>query len=62
MTDLLRNRPGTTQAMMAVFDDAATLAHALAFEVELAHAQAANGVIRSDAAEGIARACRQSIH
>jgi len=61
MTDLLRNRPGTTQAMMAVFDDAATLAHALAFEAELARAQAANGVISSDAAEAIARVCRQSI-
>jgi 3-carboxy-cis,cis-muconate cycloisomerase len=59
MTDLLRVRPVTTPAMLALFDDAATLAHALAFEAELARAQAAKGVIGCDVAAAIARACEQ---
>lgn len=40
--------------MMAVFDDAATIAHACAFEVALARAQAAAGVIDPQVADAIA--------
>nr|WP_210179655.1 lyase family protein [Bosea sp. PAMC 26642] len=43
--------------MLAVFDDAATLRHALAFEAELARAQAAEGVIAAADAQAIAAAC-----
>jgi 3-carboxy-cis,cis-muconate cycloisomerase len=57
MTDLLRTRPATTPAMLALFDDATTLAHALAFETELAKAQATQGLIGNKVAETIARAC-----
>jgi 3-carboxy-cis,cis-muconate cycloisomerase len=58
MTDLLRVRPATTRAMLALFDDTA-LAHALAIEAELARAQAAKGVIDCDVAETVAHACEQ---
>lgn len=54
MSDLLRLRPAATAAMIAVFDDAATIAHGCAFEVALARAQAACGVIAPDLAEAIA--------
>jgi 3-carboxy-cis,cis-muconate cycloisomerase len=47
--------------MIAVFDDAATLSHALAFEAELAKAQASCCVISSEAAREIVRACRESV-
>lgn len=57
MSALLRTRPATTLPMMAVFDDAATLRHALAFEVELARAQAAEGLIGLGDAEAISAAC-----
>ncbi len=57
MTDLLRTRSATTDAMLAVFDDAATLAHALAFEAALARAEAALGLIGREAAEAIEQAC-----
>lgn len=57
MTSLLRARPATTPAMLAVFDDAATLRHALAFEVALAQAEAAEGLISADDAKAIAAAC-----
>ena len=40
--------------MIAVFDDAVTIAHARAFEVALARAQAAENVIAPDVAEAIA--------
>lgn len=43
--------------MLAVFDDAATLRHALAFESALAQAQADLGLIPADAAAAIASAC-----
>jgi 3-carboxy-cis,cis-muconate cycloisomerase len=43
--------------MLAVFDDAATLRHALAFEAQLAAAQAAEGVIDAADAQAIATAC-----
>lgn len=58
MTDLLRTRPATTPAMSALFYDAPTLAHALAFEAELARAQAAEGLLDRAVAEEIAEACR----
>jgi 3-carboxy-cis,cis-muconate cycloisomerase len=57
MTDLLRQRPATTPAMLAVYDDDAVIAHALAFEGALARAQAAEGLISHDAAEIIAETC-----
>ncbi|KQN79988.1 lyase family protein [Sphingomonas sp. Leaf62] len=53
MSDLLRLRPAATAAMIAVFDDAATVAHACAFETALARAQAAYGVIAPDLAAAI---------
>ena len=57
MSDLLRIRPGTTAAMSAVFADAATLHHALAFEAELARAEAAEGLIKPSEAEEIINLC-----
>jgi 3-carboxy-cis,cis-muconate cycloisomerase len=54
---LLRTRPATTPAMLAVFDDAATIAHALAFEAALARAEAAVGLIADDVADAIVAAC-----
>jgi 3-carboxy-cis,cis-muconate cycloisomerase len=56
MSDLLRTRISSTPAMLAVFSDDATIAHALAFEAALAAAQAAEGVIPRHAAEAIAQA------
>nr|WP_248311569.1 lyase family protein [Bosea sp. ASV33] len=43
--------------MLAAFSDAATLRHALAFEAELARAEAAEGLIGTEAAEAIATLC-----
>lgn len=43
--------------MLAAFSDAATLRHALAFEAELARAEAAEGLIGTEAAEAIASLC-----
>lgn len=57
MSALLRTRPATTLRMLAVFDDAATLRHALAFEAELARAQAAEGLIDPEDAAAISAAC-----
>lgn len=57
MSALLRARPATTDAMLAVFADTATVRHALAFEAELARAEAAEGLIGPDAAEAIVGAC-----
>ena len=57
MTDLLRTRPVTTPAMLAIFSDRTTIAHALAFESALAMAQAGTGVIPPDIAQAIADAC-----
>ena len=57
MSHLLRSRPATTNAMLAVFDDAATMRHALAFEAALARAEAAEGLIGADAADAIAKLC-----
>lgn len=54
---LLRELPATTPEMMAVFDDASTLRHALAFESALAQAQAAAQVIDERSAQAIAAAC-----
>lgn len=51
---MLRLRPAATAAMIAVFDDAATVAHACAFEVALAQAQAAAGIVPEAAAATIA--------
>ena len=54
---LLRVRPATTTDMLAVFDDASTLRHALAFESALAQAQAEAQVIDAPSAQAIAAAC-----
>jgi 3-carboxy-cis,cis-muconate cycloisomerase len=56
-SSLLRTRPATTDEMLAVFDDASALRHALAFESALAHAQAARGIIGAQSATAIAVAC-----
>ncbi len=57
MTGLLRTRPATTPAMLAVFADDAAIAHALAFEAALARAQVAEGVIAADVGAAIVAAC-----
>lgn len=57
MSRLLTQRPVATTAMLAVYDDAAVIAHALAFERALAQAEAAHGLIGAGAAETIAAAC-----
>lgn len=57
MSHLLRLRPAGSDTMLAVFDDAAALRHALAFEARLAEAQAAEGLIAAEDASAIARAC-----
>jgi len=57
VSQLLRLRPATTPEMLALFDDAATIAHALAFEAVLARAQSREGLISDDVAETIAAAC-----
>lgn len=57
MSQWLRQRTAATPAMLALWDDAATLRHALAFEAALAQAQAAAGAIPAAAAARIADAC-----
>ena len=57
MNDVLRTRPGTTAAMSAAFADDATLRYALAFEAELARAEAAEGLIKHFEAEEIVNLC-----
>lgn len=57
-THLLRDRPAATAAMLATFDDAATLHGALAFEAALAEAEAACGLLPADVAARIAETCR----
>jgi 3-carboxy-cis,cis-muconate cycloisomerase len=53
----MHQRMAGTAAMIAVFDDRATLAAMLRFEAELARAQAEVGLIPADAAEAVAAAC-----
>ena len=57
MSDLLRTRPAATPAMLAVWSDAATIRHALAFEAALARAQGAQGVIAAAEAAAVEAAC-----
>ncbi|MDR3508809.1 MAG: 3-carboxy-cis,cis-muconate cycloisomerase [Caulobacteraceae bacterium] len=57
MASLLRDRPASTAAMIAVFDDEALLRGALDFEAALARAQAAEGLIPAQAAEVIIEVC-----
>jgi 3-carboxy-cis,cis-muconate cycloisomerase len=57
MSDLLRTRISSTNAMLAVFSDRAVIAHALAFETALANAEAAEGLIPQAVADDIAAAC-----
>ena len=56
-SSLLRDRPATTNEMLAVFDDASTLRHALAFESALAQAQAEARVMDAPVAQAITAAC-----
>lgn len=57
MSEFLRLRPAATTAMLALFDDEATIRHALAFEAALARALVAEGLIPVEAAERIVEAC-----
>jgi 3-carboxy-cis,cis-muconate cycloisomerase len=59
LSSLLRDRPASTPAMLAVFGDAALLRAALLFEAVLAKAQMAEGLISPDAAEAIVAACTE---
>ena len=56
-SSLLRDRPATTTEMLAVFDDASTLRHALAFESALAQAQAEARLMDAPVAQAITAAC-----
>jgi 3-carboxy-cis,cis-muconate cycloisomerase len=60
LSSLLRDRPASTAAMMAVFGDEATLRAALEFEAALAGAQAAEGMIPQHAAKLIIDACEHA--
>ena len=57
MPSLIRDRPASTAAMLAVFGDEALLDAALRFEAGLAQAQAQVGVIDPASAARIAAAC-----
>jgi len=57
MSSLIRDLAGSTAEMLAVFSDEATIIHALRFEVALAHAQAAEGLVSAGQAKAIAEAC-----
>jgi 3-carboxy-cis,cis-muconate cycloisomerase len=57
MTSYLRQRPATTEAMLAVFDDAATTGAILAFEAALARAHARAGLLSMASADLIADSC-----
>jgi 3-carboxy-cis,cis-muconate cycloisomerase len=57
MSSLIRELPGSSEQMLAVFSDASLIRAALRFEAELARAGAAHGVVPAAAAEAIARAC-----
>lgn len=59
MPRLIRDLSSGSAEMMAVFDDAALVKHALAFEAALAEAQAAEGLLTADEAARIAIACAQ---
>jgi 3-carboxy-cis,cis-muconate cycloisomerase len=58
MTSLIRDFAASTPEMLDVFGDEALLSAALAFERELAAAQAAEGLITPAAAQAIAAACK----
>ncbi len=57
MSNLLRQRTASTPAMIALYEDKAVIAHALAFEGALALAQAAEHVIDAEDASVIAATC-----
>ena len=56
-SSLLRDLPATTTEMLAVFDDASTMRHALAFESALAQAQAEARLMDAPVAQAITAAC-----
>lgn len=57
MSRLIRDRAGSTDAMLTAFGDEALLRAALRFEAGLARAQAEAGLIAAEDAEAIAAAC-----
>jgi 3-carboxy-cis,cis-muconate cycloisomerase len=57
MTSLIRDLAASTQQMLEAFGDEALLAAALAFERELAAAEAAEGLLTAEEADAIAAAC-----
>jgi 3-carboxy-cis,cis-muconate cycloisomerase len=57
LSSLLRDRPASTPAMLAVFGDAALLRAALLFEAVLAEALVAEGLIPLEAGEAVVAAC-----
>jgi 3-carboxy-cis,cis-muconate cycloisomerase len=57
LSSLLRDRPASTPAMLAVFSDTALLRAALLFEAVLTEAQVAEGLIPLEAGEAIVAAC-----
>jgi len=57
LSRLIRDRAGSTDAMLAAFGDEALLRAALRFEAGLARAQAEAGLIAAEDAEAIAAAC-----
>lgn len=57
MSRLIRDRAGSTDAMLAVFGDETLLRAALRFEAGLALAQAQAGLMASEDADAIAAAC-----
>jgi len=59
LSSILRDRPASTPAMLAVFGDTALLRAAMLFEAVLAEAQMAEGLIPLEAAEAIVAACAE---
>lgn len=59
MSSLIRGRAASSAEMMAVWNDASLVRHALAFEAALARAQAAEGLMTEAQAAAIGRACAQ---
>jgi 3-carboxy-cis,cis-muconate cycloisomerase len=57
MSSLIRARAASTAEMLTAFDDAALVRAALAFERELARAEAAEGLLTAAEAEAVAAAC-----
>ena len=61
MASLIRDLAASSPEMLAVFDDAALVRAALAFEAALARAEAAEGLIPTAHAEAIVEACAEPV-